>query len=171
MSDVPKSVYFADTGADPVAIRVDGRASFQNSPCLQDFVDALIASGRSRFQIDFNACTGMDSTFLGVLAGTALRLRKLTPPGQLTLTRISARNLELVRNLGLHRILTVAAGDPPADSGSDSQSIPCAGRSELESAKVALQAHENLVAADEDNRARFEDVLHFLRKRIEEENL
>ncbi len=169
MSDAPKPVYLADPSADPVAIRIEGRASFQNSPCLQDFVTELVARGKTRFTLDFNGCTGMDSTFLGVLAGVALQLRKLTPPGQLILTRIGTRNLELVRNLGLHRLLTVDTSAAPAELGTGSQSIPCQGRTELESARIALQAHENLVAADEANRGKFEDVLHFLRQRIDEE--
>lgn len=134
----------------------------QNSGCLQDFIKALLAEGKSRFSIDFNACTGMDSTFLGVLAGVALQVRKLTPPGHLALLRIEGRNLELVRNLGLHRILAIesgAGGQPPVVAP---QAIPCSNRSELENARVALQAHENLVEAEEANRSKFEDVLHFL---------
>ncbi|MBP7140569.1 MAG: STAS domain-containing protein [Opitutaceae bacterium] len=169
MSEASKSVYQADISADPVAIRIEGRASFQNSGCLQDFIKALLAEGKSRFSIDFNACTGMDSTFLGVLAGVALQVRKLTPPGHLALLRIEGRNLELVRNLGLHRILAIesgAGGQPPVVAP---QAIPCSNRSELENARVALQAHENLVEAEEANRSKFEDVLHFLRQRIDEE--
>lgn len=169
MSDTNKSVFQADVSTDPVAIRIEGRASFQNSACLQDFIKALLAQGRSRFSIDFNACTGMDSTFLGVLAGIALQVRKLSPPGRLVLSRLEGRNLELVRNLGLHRILTIDSGTVPPPPATASQAIPCSSRSELENAKVALQAHENLVEAEEANRSKFEDVLHFLRKRIEEE--
>lgn len=171
MSDAAKPVYLANPNADPVAIRIDGRASFQNSACLQDFIKELVAQGKSKFLIDFSACSGMDSTFLGVLAGAALQLRKLNPPGQLTLTRVGPRNLELVRNLGLHRLLTVDTGAQSApDLGSESKSIACEGQSELESAKMVLKAHEDLVAADEANRTKFEDVLTFLRKRVEEGN-
>lgn len=169
MSDTNKSVFQADVSADPVAIRIEGRASFQNSACLQDFIKALLAQGRSRFSIDFNACTGMDSTFLGVLAGIALQVRKLSPPGHLVLSRLESRNLELVRNLGLHRLLTIDSGAVPPPAAMSSQAIPCSDRSELENAKVALQAHENLVEAEESNRSKFEDVLHFLRRRVEEE--
>ena len=53
----------------------------------------------------------MDSTFLGVLAGIALELRKRTPKGSLVLARMGQRNLELIRNLGLHQLLTVDTAD------------------------------------------------------------
>ncbi|HRE82491.1 MAG TPA: STAS domain-containing protein [Opitutaceae bacterium] len=169
MSDAAKPVYFANPTLDPVPIRIEGRASFQNSACLQDFIKALLAQGKPRFILDFAGCTSMDSTFLGVLAGVALQLRKLSPPGQLTLVRMSARNLELVRNLGLHRLLTVDTSQAPAsDLGGQGTSIPCEQRSELESAKLVLNAHENLVSVDEANRSKFQDVLSFLRKRVDE---
>ncbi|HEY9249325.1 MAG TPA: STAS domain-containing protein, partial [Rariglobus sp.] len=106
MADVTKPTFLVDATSDPVAIRIEGRASFQNSACLNDFFSELIGQGKTRFMMDFLNCTSMDSTFLGVLAGVALQLRKQTPSGSLVLCRMGARNLELVRNLGLHRLLT-----------------------------------------------------------------
>jgi len=38
-------------------------------------------------------------------------------------------------------------------------------QSEAESARLVLEAHENLVAADEANRSKFQDVLAILRER------
>jgi hypothetical protein len=37
----------------------------------------------------------------------------------------------------------------------------------VESARLVLEAHENLVAADEANRSKFQDVLAYLRNRVE----
>lgn len=37
---------------------------------------------------------------------------------------------------------------------------------ELESARLVLEAHENLVAVDESNRNKFQDVLTFLKGRV-----
>jgi hypothetical protein len=37
---------------------------------------------------------------------------------------------------------------------------------ELESARLVLEAHENLVAVDEANRSKFQDVLTFLKSRV-----
>ena len=166
MADATKPTFLVDTSSDPVAIRIEGRASFQNSACLQEFFTALLTQGRRRFVMDFVNCTSMDSTFLGVLAGVALQLRKQTPPGSLVLCRLGARNLELIRNLGLHRLLTVdtEAVDVNLNSPSALACVPDKG--ELESARLVLAAHENLVAADEANRAKFQDVLAFLKNRV-----
>jgi anti-sigma B factor antagonist len=168
MMDAPKPALLVDVGSDPVAVRVEGRASFQNSSSLQDLFKRLLAEGRTRYVLDFSACSSMDSTFLGVLAGAALQVRKTTPPGSLVLARVGPRNLELVRNLGLHRILTVDAGMGPVSMGTATTALPAEKLTELENARLVLAAHENLVKADEGNRERFEDVLSYLKKRLDE---
>ncbi|HEY3754912.1 MAG TPA: STAS domain-containing protein [Opitutaceae bacterium] len=169
MSDVAlKPVYLVDAYSDPVLVRIEGRASFQNSTCLKDFVTEMINEGKRRFVIDFLQCSSMDSTFLGVLAGAAIQLRKAAPTGGLTLVRVGPRNLELIRNLGLHRLLTVDSGEFPMTFNHRNTGLVCPERTELDNARVCLEAHENLVAADEGNRAKFQDVLVFLRNRVEQ---
>jgi len=168
MSDSAKSVYFVDAHSNPVLVRIEGRASFQNSACLHDFVDEMLRQGKTRFVIDFQRCTSMDSTFLGVLAGAALALRKKDPPGSLVLARIGPRNLELVRNLGLHRLLTVDDGDLPVASGNPTTALDCPDRGEIENARLVLEAHENLISVDENNRGKFQDVMAFLKNRTEQ---
>src|SRR5215212_9316353 len=110
-----KPIYLVDAYSDPVVVRIEGRASFQNSACLRDFITEMLARGKTRFVLDFQHCTSMDSTFLGVLAGAALELRKSKQErnGSLVVTRVGQRNLELMRNLGLHRLLTIDAGGAP----------------------------------------------------------
>jgi anti-anti-sigma regulatory factor len=167
MADIAKPIYLVDAYSDPVVVRIDGRASFQNSACLHDFFVEMIRQGKERFVIDFQHCTSMDSTFLGVLAGAGLQLRKRTPPGSLVLARVGQRNLELIRNLGLHRLVTVDSGDFPMNFGQGVTPLQCGSRTELENARLVLEAHENLVATDESNRGKFQDVLAFLKNRVE----
>jgi hypothetical protein len=124
--------------------------------------------GKCRFVLDFQHCPSMDSTFLGVLAGAALDLRKLQPPGSMVLARVGSRNLELFRNLGLHRLLVIDAGDSTLDLDHSATPLACSDRTELEQARVALEAHENLVAVDEANRSKFQDVLSFLKNRVDQ---
>jgi anti-sigma B factor antagonist len=163
-----KPVYLVDAYSDPVVIRIDGRASFQNSSCLRDFITEMLARGKTRFVLDFQHCGSMDSTFLGVLAGAAIELRKSAPAGSIVVTRVGQRNLELMRNLGLHRLLTIDSGD--FSMSFQACNTPLEGKkcSEIENARMVLEAHENLVNADEANRTKFQDVLAFLRNRVEQ---
>lgn len=163
----PKPVFLVDAYADPILIRIEGRASFLNSAGLKDFFQELMREGKSRFIVDFKYCTSMDSTFLGVLAGAALQLRKMNPPGVLTLARVAERNLELIRNLGLHRLARLDPGEFKSGSRPPTQPIAAGAQSEVDRARLVLEAHENLVAADSANLAKFQDVLAFLRNRVD----
>lgn len=171
MSEAPaKPVFLVDAFASPVAIKIDGRASFMNCACLRDFFTEMIRQGKTKFVVDFRQCASMDSTFLGVLAGAALELRKLDPPGSLIVARVGPRNLELLRNLGLHRLLVVDTGETlGVDAGAGAQALVCcAPRTEVENARMVLEAHENLVSADAGNQSKFQDVLSFLKSRVEQ---
>lgn len=161
-----KPVYLVDAYSDPVVVRVLGRACFQNSGCVREFVTEMLHQNKKRFVFDFQQCSSMDSTFLGVLAGIALDLRKMQGGGSLVLARMSARNLELVRNLGLHRLLTVETNDFPMSFDGCNTALQCQDQTELEHARLVLEAHENLVTADESNRNKFQDVLAFLKNRV-----
>ena len=161
-------VFLVDAYSDPVVVRIQGRASFQNSGCLRDFIADMMQRGKTRFVLDFQHCASMDSTFLGVLAGAAIELKKSTAGGSLVAARVGQRNLELMRNLGLHRLLTVDAGEFDLSFGQGSAPLDCQKRSDIDTARLVLEAHENLVNAAEANRAKFQDVLAFLRNRVEQ---
>jgi anti-sigma B factor antagonist len=170
MSEIAtKPVYLVDAYSDPILVRIEGRASFQNSACLRDFINEMMQREKTHFIVDFLQCASMDSTFLGVLAGAAISLRQRSNgSGTMILVRLGPRNLELVRNLGLHRLLTVDAGDFPMNFEHRDAALTCPDRTELDNARLVLEAHENLVSADESNRAKFQDVLVFLKNRLDQ---
>jgi anti-sigma B factor antagonist len=167
MSATASSTYLVDTTSDPVMIRILGRASFQNSASLKDFLSDMRRQGRNRFVIDFHHCTSMDSTFLGVLAGAALELRKNAASGSLVLCRVGERNLELVQNLGLHRLLLIDTGAVNCTESASGVLLPGQAKfNELDNARLVLAAHENLIEVDDANRTKFQDVLTFLKNRV-----
>ncbi len=169
MPETAAPTFLVDDSCDPVMIRVEGRASFQNSGSLRDFMAEMRRRDCTRFVMDFKNCTSMDSTFLGVLAGSALELRKVGAAGSLILCRVGERNLELIKNLGLHRLLTLDDSTCEAKLRAPVAALaPQTKLGELENARLVLAAHENLVAADEANRAKFQDVLAFLKGRVEQ---
>jgi len=163
-------VFLVHTSGDPVVLTIVGRASYLNCAPVSQFFDKMIKAGRRRFVLDFSRCTGMDSTFLGLIAGAGMEASKATPPGVLSLIGLSPRNLELVRNLGLHRLLCVDCGDFQMNFSPDqSRALITPDEQELANARLILKAHENLVAADSTNLSKFEDVLAFLKTQTEKE--
>ena len=162
-------IFLVDPYSSPVAIKIVGRASFQNVSPLKDFLQDAFSSGNRSFVFDFSQCSGMDSTVLGVLAGCALDLRKMQPKGSMVLCRLGSRNRELVENLGLHRLATVDFGNGGMSADGATQGLVNeAVADELENARICLEAHENLVEADTSNRAKFQDVISFLKNRVED---
>src|ERR1700761_8313052 len=95
-------------------VKVVGRGSFQNSGCLKAFYLQLLKEGVTRFVIDLGSCTYLDSTFLGILLGLGLKLRE-SGKGLLNILNASSRNLELLRNLGLDRLIQLSGGSLPGD--------------------------------------------------------
>src|SRR5271154_1484971 len=102
--------------ADLGFVKVVGRGSFQNSGCLKAFYQQLLKEGVSRFVVDLEACTYLDSTFLGILLGLGLKLRE-GGNGLLHILNANPRNLELLRNLGLDRLINIDGGGPAASEG------------------------------------------------------
>jgi anti-anti-sigma factor len=107
-----------------VWVRVNGRGSFQNSAGLKDFAAEMTARGHREFVVDLKDCELMDSTFLGTLAGIALKLR---PAGQLRVIRANDRCRSVMANLGLDRVFTVdgpVPEAPPAAALEDTDRLP-----------------------------------------------
>jgi anti-anti-sigma regulatory factor len=57
-------------------IRVEGRGSFKTSPPMKQFIHQVMDTRSAQnILIDMAACTGMDSTFMGVVAGLACLIK------------------------------------------------------------------------------------------------
>lgn len=160
-------VFLVNAYSEPVVIKIKGRASYLNSAPLSAFFRRLITQGKRQFVLDFQQCAAMDSTFLGIIAGVGLELSRLEPKGTLVLSRLGQRNLELVRNLGLHRILAVDSGGVDLSSDEPAQQLAAESETDINNARMILQAHENLVAVDSANQAKFQDVINFLKGQTE----
>ena len=164
---------------EAVFVRVVGRGTFQNGQPLRRYAVERIDHGCSQFFVDLAKCDGMDSTFLGVLAGIGLRLQQNGRQGKLHVVNISGRNMELLQTLGLDRLFGIDKspgeshnGHPPADAEfirlPDSDvATPSKPLSKTDTADLMLEAHENLVRADQRNASRFRDLTKFLREKVE----
>ena len=164
MSDSIPPTFIVSAYSEPVVVQINGKANYLNCNTFREFIEKMLADGKTQYVLDFTNCKGMDSTFLGILAGTALELKKLTPPGVFVVCNLGERNHELICNLGLQNLLTVGDDLPEQDNAefSELQNI------EVSDARTVLKAHEDLVKADDQNAAKFQDVISFLRNQVEQ---
>ena len=145
-----------------VWVRVEGKGSFLNSTGLKEFAKEMINRGFREFAVDLKNCTVMDSTFMGTLAGIALRLRELGQ-GNLRVTNLNERNSDLLSNLGLDQLFVI---EPRNSTPEMTTETPLAGAApdKVTQAQTMLEAHEACVEANEANAAKFKDVLEYLKQ-------
>lgn len=149
---------FADTESDSaVFIRVEGKGTFTNSPCLREFTLKLIAEGRRAFVVDLRNCPSMDSTFMGTLAGIAHRLED-AGGGNLWVVNRNPRNTDLLDDLGITALFADSAA--PASGEAESPLDPSADKATTR--EVMREAHEACIKASPANAEKFKDVLEHL---------
>ena len=86
-------------------IRVVGEASRWNATRVKEFVREKTREGVSQFMVDMEECSAVDSTFMGTLAGAALRLKELGAPwGSLQLLNTHPEIQKQFAELGLDRL-------------------------------------------------------------------
>lgn len=151
-------------------IRCEGKGSFLNSPIVKSFGDERIAAGENLLVVDLGGCTGMDSTFMGTLAGLAARIS--VKSGEMHVAEAGERNRASLEDLGLDFMMVI---DPPAAdwrgrldeirSGlrpRDKQgALPS-----IDRARHVLEAHKTLSSVNDSNARVFENVVETLERQV-----
>lgn len=143
-------------------VRVHGRGTFKVGPALREFGMAAMDRGCDRILVEMEACTGMDSTFMGTLAGLAAQLGRTG--GVLKLLHASDKNKFLIKMLGLRELVRVD------DQVTEEDRMPPVTESLREETgkklltEAMISAHEVLVDVAPANVVKFKDVLSFLRE-------
>mgnify|MGYP001033295575 CR=1 FL=1 len=158
-----KSAILAGLSDQKVWLRVEGRGTFQTSSGLKEYVRRMIQRGHRDFIIDLSQCELMDSTFMGTMAGIALRLREIGS-GSLTVMNPNPRNFQLLENLGLDHLFQFARPGESVEAPRSEKEVRVDAEGAEEQRTTILSAHEALVEADPENEARFKDVLELLKQ-------
>lgn len=156
---------FVWVAKDLACIKIAGRANFSSSVNFKTVIHELKERGYCIFVLDLTECVTMDSTFLGVLAGLALKLKEPSRQcsnAQLELFNPNPRVLDLLENLGVSHLFAIQHAPnvnppPPADSPARELSPS---REEL--SQTCLEAHETLMAINPNNIPKFKEVTLFL---------
>jgi anti-sigma B factor antagonist len=164
MSKTPSSLLVSV--ADQVAIiKITGRANFASSVNFKLLVNELRDSGFKNFVLDLSECITMDSTFLGVLAGMALKLSDNPKPNSclcLQLLNANQRISDLLENLGVSHLFHPVTGNVPAGAVYDPAAQAAATPTREAISETCLEAHKTLMAINPDNVPKFKEVAQFL---------
>lgn len=153
-----------------VFIKVEGYATLNNSFLFKEFVETMLQCGHRDFIIDLSLCKGMDSTFIGILAGIHAFFDKANSKKhpRVTLINVSTYNQNLLDGLGISQILNIKK---------DITTIPHIPMKMLQNSsispnariKMIQQAHQNLSNLNDTNKQKFADFLAMIEQELEQE--
>src|ERR1700750_986418 len=104
-SVVQSSIQVGVAGSS-VWVKVEGKGSFLNSGNFKEFARQMVERGYREFVVDLAQCAMLDSTFMGTMAGVALRLKELGQ-GHLRVVHCGQRSHDLLSGLGLDQLFTI----------------------------------------------------------------
>lgn len=159
-------------------VKIPGRANFTSSVDFKTLVTELRARGVHHYVLDLGECVTMDSTFLGVLAGIALRQvdgkqKEDATRLRLDLLNPNARIADLLENLGVMDLFTISHQKNPCTSIFEPVNNNRPAPSHEEMSRTCLEAHELLMRINPENIPKFKDVTQFLAedlRKIKEQN-
>ncbi len=145
---------------DCLWIRCASRGSFINSPTLKAVAEAYLDNGGQLVVVDLEVCPGVDSTFMGTLAGLARRASAVG--GGIEIASPTQRTRAAMENLGLDMLLpmdpgdSVWSGDKEARRAVLEQQLGDAAAqqtdlSELDRTRHVLEAHKVLRSMNKQN--------------------
>ncbi len=154
-------------------MKVEGRGSFLNSGSLKEFIQEMIERGNRDIVVDLEQCVMLDSTFMGTLAGIALRLKE-AENGRLRVVHCGERSYELLCGLGLDQLFSIKANGataPQCELLARQEKAASAAAQKREQKQEMLAAHEALCEAAPENEFRFKDVLDYLKQDVPHETV
>ena len=145
-------------------IKVIGRANFEYAPPIRELMHSIDKDKLNEMHIDLDRCTGMDSTFMGVLTMVALKAQ--SSKAKIMICNASDANKHLLSSLGIAALFEFI------DLDIDEKCQCWVGASKrndnkLETAEIVFKAHDTLMKADEGNIKKFEKVVEYARQDLE----
>jgi anti-anti-sigma factor len=139
-----------------VYIRSVGLANMKSAPMLDAFLQAEIEQKALVVCVDLSSCSGMDSTFMGILVGYSQVLGK--DGGRLVVVNPTEQNLRLLNMLGVSAVLPVVAQTDPMEIAF--VNLPASPTfSPMQRIELVRRAHQNLVALNDENQGKFSAFL------------
>lgn len=143
---------------------MEGLGNFSNALMFEEFCEQELKQGLDCFVVDLARCEGMDSTFMGVLAGLSTHF----PPGEpkVIVVNAGAKHRQLLDDLGLSRLVSVRQ-KPDLIPALELEPLSSDTLPPRERAERILRAHQQLLDADSRNAAKFGPVLKLLKRELE----
>lgn len=140
-----------------VYVRIHGLGSMHTAPTIEGFAKRVIKGGARQFVFDLANCTGVDSTFMGMLLGLSKRVTK-PDDGKArgcVLINVNDHANKQLSSVGVDAFVSIKEGDTELPKGLKLTELDVVEASDQERMKLMVRAHKDLIAANEKNRAKF----------------
>lgn len=87
-------------------VKVQGRGIFNVSHTIKEWIISKLNSGCTRVVVDIADCKSIDSTFMGMLTGLSIRMKR-SGLSSLLLVNVSPHNRRLLETLGLDMFIDI----------------------------------------------------------------
>jgi len=144
-------------------IKVEGRANFECAPPLRNLANNL-DKDFTRISIDLTECSGMDSTFMGVLAMLGLHARS---GGEIEIINAGSENRHLLEGLGIEELFHFTEKQGESSVKSKDWVKQEGKNSQLDQAETVYSAHDTLVRVHDGNKPKFEKVVEYAKKDLD----
>ena len=155
-----------------IYICINGRGSFKNSPSLKNYIKRRTHTSTLReIILDMKNCTGMDSTFMGVLAGLGGMINPMKNVS-FYLINLSDKNEQLLKTLGVSKIITYYSNNNTSSDTLNSSSFKSINQKtdQKTNTKISLEAHKKLIEVNSRNKNEFKSVVELLEKDLKKMN-
>jgi anti-anti-sigma factor len=151
-----RAPFEAASSEDALYVRIRGLANMTAAPTFEAFVDQSLSGGVHQLVLDLKECTGVDSTFMGLILSLSNRLREAdAEDAGIVLVNVDDHALRQLSSVGVDAFVSIRSGKtrlPPALRLTPVKVVETSDRERL---KLMVRAHKELVAADARNRAKF----------------
>ncbi len=150
-----------------VYLKPVGLATQDNSLGIPDFLEAMFRAGCTSVSFDLSECTGMDSTFLGVIAAAAKSAPHL-PGKSVVILNADERLVRMLMRVGLLPLVAVHQDEvePPEDMELRRIDFVHLPRTEVERLETIKRLHQELVELNERNRQVFGSFIDMLNEEL-----
>ncbi len=131
---------------------------------MKQWAEKSIKSGITTIVVDLETCTGMDSTFMGTMAGIAMKLAKINN-ATLQVTSASDKTRRSLEDLGLSMLIDIDPKNPIWNGQEESirpSLQPCQLSVNIDKTQHVFDAHKQLCEANDSNDDKFSTVLNVL---------
>ena len=165
MSDASWAKMMVLVDSNTACVKISGRANFTSSVDFKTLINELHQNGSNCFILDLTDCVLMDSTFLGVLAGFAVKMSGGNghgKAGRIELFNPNTRITDILESLGVLHLFHITKTPSVKMDTTRAFKSESVNATKQEVTRTCLEAHKTLMDLNPENVARFKDVTQFM---------